>query len=57
MLRSGDGWGRWALTHPEYTKNQLISLVTCVADSQGIKKKERTAFIQQLEAALAEIGR
>eukprot|EP00884_Botryococcus_braunii_P000884 jgi/Botrbrau1/10797/Bobra.0064s0003.1 len=53
----GDELQRWALTHPEYTKNQLINLVTCVADSQGIKKKERTAFIQQLEAALAEIGR
>jgi hypothetical protein len=46
---------RWALTHPEYTKNQLICLVACVADAQGLKKKDRNAFIAQLEIDLAEV--
>ena len=52
-------WGeelrRWCLTHPEYMRDQLMMLVVCIAESHGLKRKERNAFITHLEAELSDM--
>jgi len=49
-------WGEplrhWLLTHPEYTAGQRTQLVACVAESQGLRRRERAAFLAQLESEL-----
>jgi len=51
-------WGadlqRWAATHPEYSKPQLAALVALVADSQGIRRKERAAALAAIDAEVLE---
>lgn len=44
--------GQWALTHPEYSREQQLALATAVAQFKGLKKKEQTAFVAQVEACL-----
>lgn len=51
----GDELMRWALTHPEYTRDQIMMLVVCIAEGNGLKRKERNAFLQQLEADLSDL--
>lgn len=29
----------WAHTHPEYTRNQLVNLFTCIAENTKMKRK------------------
>lgn len=48
----GDQLRHWLLTHPEYTAAQRTQLVSCIADAQGLRRKERAAFLAQLEAEL-----
>lgn len=52
-------WGeelrRWALTHPEYTRDQIMMLVVCIAEANGLKRKERNAFLSLLEADLSDL--
>ena len=52
-------WGeelrRWALTHPEYTRDQHMMLVVCIAEANGLKRKERNALLAQLEAELSDM--
>ena len=52
-------WGgelrRWALTHPEYTRDQIMMLTVCIAEANGLKRKERNAFLAQLEADLSDM--
>ncbi len=52
-------WGeelrRWALTHPEYTRDQIMMLVVCIAEANGLKRKERNAFLAQLEAEMQDL--
>lgn len=51
-------WGpdlqRWAATHPEYTRQQLASLIALIADSQGLKRKDRAAALAAIDAELVE---
>ena len=51
-------WGpdlqRWAATHPEYTKQQLASLIALVADSQGLKRRDKAAALAAIDAELVE---
>ena len=52
-------WGpelrHWAQTHPEYTRPQLLALVTCIADSNALKRKDRGILLSQIEADLADV--
>ena len=52
-------WGeelrRWALTHPEYTRDQIMMLVVCIAEANALKRKERNAFLSLLEADLSDL--
>lgn len=45
-------WGpdldHWAATHREYSLDQLAALLTLVADSQGVKRKERAQALAAL---------
>ena len=51
-------WGpdlqRWAATHPEYTKQQLASLIALIADSQGLKRRDKAAALAAIDAELVE---
>jgi hypothetical protein len=51
-------WGpdlqRWAATHPEYSKQQLASLIALIADSQGLKRKDKLAALAAIDAELVE---
>ncbi len=51
----GDELHRWALTHPEYTQSQILMLVTCIAESNSLKRKDRNALTSQIEADLADM--
>ncbi|KAK9809306.1 hypothetical protein WJX73_003160 [Symbiochloris irregularis] len=52
-------WGpelrHWCQTHPEYTRPQLLALVSCIADSNNLKRKDRAALLAQIEADLADV--
>lgn len=54
-------WGEeirhWAQTHPEYTRDQIIALVTCIAEANQLKRKDRAAMIAQLEADFEDLRR
>ena len=42
----------WAHAHPEYSNAQLLDLTACMADSKGLRKRERAAMLAQMEATL-----
>lgn len=44
--------GHWSATHPEYTRQQHASLAGAVADFKGLKKKDKAAFLAQVEACI-----
>ncbi|KAK9901648.1 hypothetical protein WJX75_006561 [Coccomyxa subellipsoidea] len=44
--------GQWAVTHPEYTREQQLSLATAVAQFNGLKRKDQAVFVAQVEAFL-----
>ena len=48
----GEALRHWLLTHPEYTAGQRTQLVACIAESQGLRRRERAAFLAQLESEL-----
>lgn len=52
FLTGVDELGQWAVTHPEYTREQQLALATAVAQFKGLKKKDQTAFVAQVEAFL-----
>jgi hypothetical protein len=54
-LPLGEELRRWALTHPEYTRDQVMMLGVCITEAQGLKRKERNAYLAQLDAALADL--
>ncbi|WZZ65876.1 hypothetical protein YC2023_077246 [Brassica napus] len=41
----------WARAHPEYTKGQVVGLVTLVATMKGWKRKTRLELVDKIEAA------
>ncbi|KAF3573695.1 hypothetical protein F2Q69_00059061 [Brassica cretica] len=43
----------WARAHPEYTKGQVVGLVTLVATMKGWKRKTRLELVDKIEAAVA----
>ncbi len=51
----GEELARWALTHPEYTRDQVMMLVVCIAEANGLKRKERNALLGQIEAELSDL--
>lgn len=51
----GDELHRWALTHPEYTQSQILMLVTCIAESNSLKRRDRNALTTQIETDLADM--
>ncbi len=53
----GDEVRHWAQTHPEYTSEQIISLVTCIAEANQLKRKDRAGMIAQLEADFEDLTR
>ena len=54
-------WGEevrhWAQTHPEYTREQIVALVTCIAEANQLKRKDRMAMTGQLEADFEDLRR
>ncbi|KAK9823710.1 hypothetical protein WJX72_004829 [[Myrmecia] bisecta] len=52
-------WGeelrRWAQTHPEYTRDQIMMLIVCIAESTGLKRKERNALLAEIESDLRDL--
>lgn len=48
----GEALRHWLLSHPEYTAQQRSQLVACIAESQGLRRKERAAFMSQLDSEL-----
>uniref|UniRef100_A0A061RSJ3 Coiled-coil domain-containing protein 132-like isoform x1 n=2 Tax=Tetraselmis sp. GSL018 TaxID=582737 RepID=A0A061RSJ3_9CHLO len=40
----------WAHTHPEYTRTQLVNLVTCIADNNKMKRKALKDLLVQIES-------
>ena len=44
--------GRWAATHPEFTRGQLSSLAVAITSFKGLRRKEKTAFLTQFAACL-----
>lgn len=52
FLTGAEELGHWAATHPEYSQEQLSCLAAAVADFKGLKKKERAAFVTQVNASL-----
>ena len=49
-------WGpelsHWAQTHPEYTEKQVASLIAAIADTNGIKRRERVAVLAEIQGEL-----
>lgn len=45
---------KWAQLHPEYSKQQHLALAGSIADSKGMRKKDRAALLASLEAALTD---
>ncbi|KAL0674843.1 hypothetical protein Bca4012_002824 [Brassica carinata] len=43
----------WARAHPEYTKGQVVGLVTLVATMKGWKRKTRLEVVEKIESAAA----
>lgn len=50
-------WGaelsHWAQSHPEYTEKQVASLITAIADTNGIKRRERVAVLAEIQGESA----
>ena len=44
----------WAQAHSEYARHQVLDLTGVIADSKGLKKRERAAMLAQMEQALAD---
>ena len=53
-------WGeelrRWSQAHPEYSRDQILALASCIAEANSVKRKERNALVaviaDDLSAAL-----
>lgn len=54
-LPAGPEFRRWAQTHPEYTRPQLLALASCIADANSLKRKDKAALVAQVEADLGDI--
>ena len=48
----GPELGHWAATHPEYTRSQTTSLLHCIAEANGVKRRERGMLLAQIEQEL-----
>ena len=50
-------WGaelnHWAQSHPEYTAQQVESLIAAIADTNGIKRRERVAVLAEIQGEIA----
>lgn len=42
----------WAQTHPEYSPQQVLALTACIAESSGLKRKDKAALLAQIEGNL-----
>lgn len=49
----GDELSHWAQSHPEYTAQQVASLIAAIADTNGIKRRERVAVLAEIQGELA----
>ena len=49
-------WGpelrHWVATHPEYTRSQLNSLLHCIAEANGLKRRERQSMLAEIDQDL-----
>ncbi|KAL4422269.1 hypothetical protein ABPG75_008466 [Micractinium tetrahymenae] len=46
----------WVQTHAEYTPQQVLALTSCIAESSGLKRKDKAALVAQVEADLRAMG-
>ena len=46
----------WARAHPEYTAGQVLALAGCIAESSGLRKKEKAALLAQVEGDIKALG-
>lgn len=44
---------QWVQTHPEYSRRHIAGLAQAVADAQGLKRKERAAFLALIASQVA----
>lgn len=44
---------QWAATHPGYTKSQVLALAACIAESSGLRKKDVTSIVAEVEENLS----
>lgn len=42
--------GEWMARHPEYSQERKQALMNAIADSKGLKKREKAAFIGAVQA-------
>jgi hypothetical protein len=47
---------QWAQVHPEYRPDQVLSLTACIAESSGLKRKEKQTLLAQVEADLRALS-
>lgn len=52
FVTSPDGLQHWVQTHPEYTKGQLTTLASTIADFKGLKKKDRQILLDLVETSI-----
>lgn len=48
FLTGAEELGQWAVSHPEYTRKQHMSLAASVAQFKGLKKKDHAAFVARV---------
>ena len=46
----------WAAKHPEYSTAQVLALTACIAESCGMKKRDKAALLAQVEGQLRALG-
>ena len=42
----------WAQTHPEDSPQQVLALTACIAESSGLKRKDKAALLAHIEGNL-----
>ena len=47
---------RWAQIHPEYRPDQVLALTACIAESSGLKRKDKQALLARMEADLRSLS-
>ena len=47
---------RWAQTHPEYSPAAVLALTGCIAESSGMKRRDKAALMAAVEGELRAAG-